>query len=186
MPITVFIHLLLGFFTAAQPVRVVTYEVRVRGEVEADIGVFRNHVRTTLRNPAGWSMSGDILFLPVSEGSDFVLWLADAETLPEFSPGCSALWSCRAGRDVVINEDRWDGGAPGWAGDLDSYRHYVVNHEVGHWLGLGHRGCDTPGEPAPVMMQQSKSPAPCKNRVWPEAKELVDALAAFEAKGTAR
>jgi len=182
MPIAFFIHLWLGLFASTQPTHVVTYEVRIRGSVEADVGVFRNHVRTTLRDPAGWSMSGDLLFLPVAEGGDLILWLADASTLPGFSPGCSVQWSCRAGRDVVINEDRWTTGAPGWAGDLDSYRHYVVNHEVGHWLGLGHRDCATPGEPAPVMMQQSKSPSPCQNRVWPAADELADARVAFEAK----
>lgn len=182
MLVALLIHLWLGLVASFQPAHVVTYEVRVRGEVEADVGVFRDHVRRTLRDPAGWSMSGDLLFLPVAEGGDFVLWLADAATLPDFSPGCSALWSCRAGPDVIINEDRWTEGAPGWTGDLDSYRHYVVNHEVGHWLGLGHRDCDTPGGPAPVMMQQSKSPAPCENRIWPEAGELADARTAFESK----
>ena len=66
MHMALFIQLWLGLLAATQPAHIVTYEVRVRGEVEADVGTFRNHVRTTLRNPAGWSMSGD---LPVTSSN---------------------------------------------------------------------------------------------------------------------
>jgi hypothetical protein len=31
----------------------------------------------------------------------------------------------------------------------------VVNHEVGHAFGQGHRPCEAAGGPAPVMMQQT-------------------------------
>ena len=42
-------------------------------------------------------------------------------------------------------------------GDLDAYRSYAVNHEVGHALGMRHQPCPASGAPAPVMMQQSWS-----------------------------
>ena len=161
---------------------IVTYEIRVRGEVDSDLELFRDHVRKTLRHPDGWSMDGEIRFLPVAENGDFVIWLADATELPGFSEVCSVDWSCRVGKDVVINETRWEQSAPGWTGDLDTYRHYVVNHEMGHWMGLGHRGCEVEGEPAPVMMQQSKSAVPCSNRVWPDPVEIADARANFLAR----
>jgi hypothetical protein len=44
----------------------------------------------------------------------------------------------------VINETRWLQATPLWrreGGTLRGYRDLVVNHETGHWLGLGHRGC---------------------------------------------
>ena len=164
---------------ATGPVRIVTYDIQVKGEVESDLDLFRDHVRRTLRDPEGWSMGGDVLFVFVEQGGDFTMWLADAVELPGYSEVCSTDWSCRVGRNVVINETRWEEGAPGWLGDLDSYRHYVVNHEVGHWLGLGHRSCSVDDEPAPVMMQQSKSALPCRNRVWPDPVELADARASF-------
>jgi hypothetical protein len=41
--------------------------------------------------------------------------------------------------------------------DLDGYRTYAVNHEVGHALGMRHEPCSAAGAPAPVMMQQSWS-----------------------------
>jgi predicted Zn-dependent protease len=38
----------------------------------------------------------------------------------------------------VLNHYRWVDGHPDSLGDLTDYRHYVLNHEVGHILGLGH------------------------------------------------
>ena len=67
--------------------------------------------------------------------------LAAAGTVPSFSSTCSATWSCRVGRFVIINQDRWEHASPAWnaAGrSLRDYRHLVVNHETGHWLGRGH------------------------------------------------
>jgi hypothetical protein len=49
-------------------------------------------------------------------------------------------------------------GALPFAGDLGSYRQYVVNHEVGHGIGYArHQPCPSDGALAPVMMQQTLS-----------------------------
>ncbi len=61
-----------------------------------------------------------------------------------------------AGR-VFINDARWVRGAMSFDGDLDAYRSYAINHEVGHALGMRHQPCPASGAPAPVMMQQSWS-----------------------------
>ena len=52
--------------------------------------------------------------------------------------------------NVVINNDRWVFASSSWnagGGSLRDYRHMVVNHEVGHWLGHGHLFCPGPGHP---------------------------------------
>lgn len=59
---------------------------------------------------------------------------------------------------VLVNVARWVRGAVSFAGDLGSYRQYVLNHEIGHGIGYSaHQPCPTNGALAPVMMQQTLS-----------------------------
>lgn len=102
------------------------------------------------------------------------LVLAEASRVPDFSPVCSSQWSCRAGRYVIINQMRWLGASTAWwsnDGTLRDYRHLVVNHETGHWLGHGHRSCPAAGAAAPVMQQQSKYLGGCRINPWPTKRE---------------
>ena len=68
----------------------------------------------------------------------------------------SSCYSAAYGR-VVINDARWVRGALSYGGDLQAYRTYAINHEVGHALGSGHEPCSENGAPAPIMMQQTWS-----------------------------
>ena len=102
--------------------------------------------------------------------------LAQASLVPSFSSSCSAMWSCRVGRYVIINQDRWLHASPAWNAAhlaLRDYRHMVVNHETGHWLGLHHVGCPGPGRLAPVMMQQSKGLDGCRFNPFPTQHEIA-------------
>jgi hypothetical protein len=153
----------------AVPVRRrVTYSVTTRGRITASMEVFRRQAQETFEHPRGWR-AGGVQLLRVRRGGDFTLVLAAAGTLPSFAAGCSVQWSCRVGRHVVINQLRWTQASPAWnaAGrSLRDYRHMVVNHETGHWLGLGHASCRRGGR-APVMMQQSKGTGGCRFNPWP-------------------
>ena len=115
--------------------RTYTYSLATRGTITADTQFFAMHVAQTLNDPRGWSLGGAIEFRQVGSGGDFTVYLAEAGTLPSFGYPCSSMWSCRVGRNVIINQTRWQQATDSWRGagaSLDSYRHYVVNHETGH------------------------------------------------------
>ena len=153
--------------------RSVSYHVETRGRITADLATFRREAAATLADPRGWRGAG-VAFREVGSGGSFTLVLAEASTVPGFSSGCSATWSCRVGRYVIINQTRWQHASPAWnAGgrSLRDYRHMVVNHETGHWLGRGHASCPSPGALAPVMMQQSKGRDGCRFNPWPTLSE---------------
>ena len=157
--------------TADAAQRVVTYSVATRGAVRGDVGELTRIAEQTLRDPRGWALGGTIEFRRVPSGGDFSLLLAAPAAVAAAAPVCSAAYSCRVGRDVLINDDRWRLASPSWTAGLREYRSYVILHEVGHWLGLGHESCRGPGRSAPVMQQQSISLQGCTANVWPLVAE---------------
>lgn len=155
--------------------RRVTYSVTTRGAITTSVAVFRWQAQETFGDPRGWR-AGGVEFHRVRRGGDFTLVLAAARAVPSFSSSCSSTWSCRVGRFVIINQDRWKHASPAWnaAGrSLRDYRHLVVNHETGHWLGRGHASCPSGGGRAPVMMQQSKGTGRCRFNPWPLEREAA-------------
>lgn len=154
--------------------KTVTYTVRTRGSVGASLTTFKRQAQETYDDPRGWRAMG-VRFKRVSSGGDFTLVLSQASKVPSFSSACSTTYSCRVGRNVIINQTRWRKATPTWNdknGTLRDYRHMVVNHETGHWFGRGHASCGGKGQLAPVMQQQSKGLAGCKINPWPKKGEL--------------
>lgn len=154
--------------------RTVTYHVETRGRITTSLRDFTRLAQQTYDDPRGWRGKG-VRFVRVERRGSFTLVLAEASTVPGFSSGCSSTYSCRVGRYVIINQTRWNRATPPWnaaGGSLRDYRHMVLNHETGHWLGKGHAGCPGRGKPAPVMMQQSKGLDGCRFNPWPTPREL--------------
>jgi hypothetical protein len=155
--------------------RSVTYMVATKGTIKADVNEFTSQVAETLNSPLGWSRLG-VRFDKVEEGGQFTVWLTEASQVPTFSPtGCDAIVSCTVGNNIIINETRWLNGSDAWngaGGELRDYRHMVLNHETGHWLGHGHQFCSGSGQSAAVMQQQTIDMQGCKPNPWPLAGEL--------------
>lgn len=152
----------------------VTYDVATKGAVYASLSEFKLLANQTLNDSRGWARM-NVQFVEVANGGMFTLVLSEASQLPAFSSGCSAEYSCNVGRYVVINQDRWMGATPSWnnaGGSLRDYRHMVVNHETGHWLGHDHQSCGGAGQLAPVMQQQSIDLQGCSFNPWPLPSEL--------------
>jgi hypothetical protein len=124
-----------------------------------------------LSSPNGWGQAG-VNFCPFGE-PQFDIILATPDTVDEL---CAPLntggkVSCANRKEVVINFKRWKDGDSSWS-SLEDYRRYVVNHEVGHALGMLHRKECTKDGIAPLMMQQSQRNLRCKPNSYPTDKEI--------------
>lgn len=152
----------------------VSYDVMAKGVEAASLADFRQQANETLNDNRGWARM-NVVFKEVAGGGRFTLVLSAASEVPSFSSGCSSEYSCRVGQYIIINQDRWNGATDSWnqaGGSLRDYRHMVINHEVGHWLGHGHPSCSGAGRPAPVMLQQSIDLQGCSFNPWPLPSEL--------------
>ena len=152
--------------------RVLTYSLVTRGDVGAEGATFGAVVAAVYAEPRGWLRSHR-RFRQVATGGDLTVVLSQASLVPSYSRSCSAVYSCRVGRNVILNVDLWRSGARAFPGSLEQYRQMVLNHETGHWLGLGHASCPGRGRPAPVMQQQSKGMQGCAPNAWPLDHELT-------------
>jgi hypothetical protein len=138
-----------------------TYTVEIEDGISAaEVGggddAFANLIDRTLADPRGWTGDARIAVQRVENNPVMRITLATPDTTHRVC-GFAIKYesSCRSGGRVVINLARWVRGAMAFDGDIGTYRQYAINHEVGHAFGNGHRGCETNGELAPVMMQQT-------------------------------
>ena len=147
------------------------YILQVEGGTHVDATAAASIVESTLNDERGWPTAQNTSFEQVADpaAADFTFNIA---TPPTSDALCSPLdtggmWSCRNANNVVINSDRWNWGAVPYP-DVDSYRTYVTNHEVGHFLGHEHEFCAGAGLKAPLMAQQSHDIAGgCVYNAWP-------------------
>lgn len=131
---------------------------------------FAQAVTATLSDPRSWTGGGRwrLELTGDGEAADFTIYLVTPATRDELCrDGYDRYTSCRSGDRVVLNVARWVHGVPDYATGLDGYRQYMVNHETGHRLGYGHERCPGPGQPAPVMQQQTLGMHGCVPNEWP-------------------
>lgn len=158
--------------------------------------IFSEYVDRILSDPRGWRKYGySFVRVPVEYLDDpsinyyiLPIRIANAEVLQR---ECKTKLSCyRSTHEIFINSDNFNGASrisqeklPYF--DLEHYRTYVINHEVGHSLGLDHpkwynsaninqnaSQCDPRrnGRRGSVMMQMSKGSehiSPCMPNCWP-------------------
>jgi hypothetical protein len=147
-----------------------TYVVKVESTVKASPNDVATAIEKTLNDPRGWIGYHGASFAAVADPAkaEFVIYLAAPPTVDKMCAPVQTqgTWNCEQGKNVILNSDRWFYKTPTYA-DLADYRAYMVNHEIGHFLGLGHLGCPTKGAKAPVMMRQSMALDGCVRNAWP-------------------
>ncbi len=149
--------------------RMTRYTVEIETGLPFDSVEVAAFVEATLADPQGWTAAGSYAFQRVDANPDVHVRISTPGTTDAL---CAPLQtngevSCRNNANVVLNAKRWAFGIEAYADDLTSYRHYLVNHEMGHFIGHGHRGCPGAGQPAPVMLQQTFGLNGCVRNAWP-------------------
>jgi uncharacterized protein DUF3152 len=148
-----------------------TFQIAIEGGIQGiDNAAFASFVRETYGAPQGWASAGKYRFRQVGPGetADFQLMLVTPATRDTYcGGGFDQYTSCRIGDRVVLNVARWARGVPNYGADLTTYREYMINHETGHRLGNAHELCPGPGQPAPVMQQQTLGLHGCTAYAWP-------------------
>ncbi|MFG3507541.1 DUF3152 domain-containing protein [Streptomyces sp. NPDC047821] len=168
-----------GTFTTARSTGVRTgsgtprrYSVQVEDGAGLSAVQVAEEIERILAHPQSWAAHGRGAFQRVARDADFTIRIATPATADAL---CAAQGldtggelNCETTEGVVVNLKRWMRGSPTFAGPPAEYRHLIINHEVGHEIGIRrHMGCAGPGKPAPVMMQQIKGLDGCTSHAWP-------------------
>ena len=147
-----------------------TYSVGVEHGIDIDPNVVATFIEETLADKRGWTRSPHMNwgFQRIPHGGiKFVI--ASPKTVDK---QCAPLdtaghLSCAMHGYISINLNRWADAVWHWTTGIDNYRRYLINHEMGHWLGQTHKNCPKDGVLAPVMMQQTLFLKGCKPNPWP-------------------
>jgi hypothetical protein len=158
-----------GEVPAVGPGTTISYRLEIEAGLPLDGPAIAAQVQRTLTDPRGWEPIEHVAFARTTGPASFELILASPALVDKLCYPLDTIGqlSCRNGDKVILNAQRWATAVPWYAGHLEDYRAYLVNHEVGHRLGHGHKTCPAPGAPAPVMVQQSKSLYGCTANPWP-------------------
>ena len=158
----------------------------------ADPQAFAASVMSTLSDQRSWIATDAVALQRVDSGPvDFRISLTAPLTVrPMCGYSLQMETSCYAGSGrVVLNLSRWVRGAQVFGGDLTNYRHYLVNHEVGHAVGHNHAHYCLDNGLAPIMMQQTigtkTENGRCRANPWPFPPGVPDAPGAEQAGGDA-
>lgn len=116
-----------------------------------------------LNDPDGWGKHG-YFFEPVLHREDTLIRLSMPSTIKKVC-GLPDNLSCAeiGGRFMYLNAQRWFEGSKESKLSLDGYRHYMINHEIGHILGFEHTKCPCKGCKVPIMVQQTLGLQGCKS-----------------------
>ncbi|MFI1884511.1 DUF3152 domain-containing protein [Streptomyces jumonjinensis] len=151
--------------------RLIRYGVKVEDGTGLDAGKTADEIDGILRDRRGWTRQGAASFQRVgSPPYDMVVQVVSPGTTDRL---CGA-WgldtggevNCANAPDLVVNVRRWVELSEQYPDRAHDYHALIINHEVGHVLGYGHRGCAGPGRPASAMMQQIKGLKGCVANPW--------------------
>jgi hypothetical protein len=146
-----------------------TVHLRVESEVgDYTAAEVEEITMSILADPRGWGRAG--FTFVVDPSSDLTVVLAEPRRVDEL---CRPLLtrgaaSCQNGPVVALNADLWRNASEDWDATVDDYRTYLVNHEVGHLIGLRHPKTRCPPDaPKSAVMEPQTGGLVCPGNGWP-------------------
>jgi hypothetical protein len=180
--------------------KTIYYKTSAEVGLETSPDDFKAAVASTLNDPRGWSKYG-YKFVDVGDNTApshrvLPINLVSYDTIMKNCKGRAACGKFSyyrpAFHDITINNLNWMTGGDSSADmtvlsttskngtwTLQRYRDYVINHEVGHSLGLDHQTCARSGGPGSIMMQMTRGAAyiaPCTLNEWPLDPNYFDEI----------
>jgi hypothetical protein len=148
------------------------------------LDAIRAKVDAVLSDPQGWTQYGYTFTyvdpkVAASAGKQIIeiKMCAQGEIAKHCGGGLAELSCYVLDRNkIYLRYKNWTSGSNSQL-PVDEYRNYVINHEVGHALGLDHAKCPGDGQPGSIMQQMSRGPthiAPCTMNVWPNPPNVYD------------
>lgn len=154
------------------------YTVSIEKGIKRNYDNFCKFIEETLADPRSWGV--DFKRTSSKKNADFKIILARGRTIRRICnfTGLSCTSRDKNGVTIYINNYRWIRGAPKSRLKLNEYRTYIINHEVGHFLGLDdNHECKnrsrktTHSNIAPVMNQATKGNGVCLPNCYPLSHE---------------
>jgi len=154
--------------------KVYRYTVLIEPGINRSLHSFKKRVKKTLDDSRSWCVH----FVEDEKNPDFLIILSKEATIRE-SCGFKGL-SCADWSENIIylNYNNWCKGSEKSGLNLEDYRTYVINHEIGHILGLHEHLKPKNGCRVPVMNQSTRGIGKGLPNMWPlkQEQDLVRAL----------
>ena len=141
-----------------------------------DFNYVKYFINKTLLDENGWRKKGYYFNYLCrcctsvrSEDPIFHIRISTPETISTTCKLPSNLSCADMNKNVIyLNSKRWVYGSVESGMNLEDYRTYLVNHEIGHLLKRSHNPCSNNiGDSCPVMYQQTISKGCCKPNKYP-------------------
>ena len=134
----------------------------------------RDFIRKTLNHQQGWVQDGHVFEVVQNHDKrDVVIHLQDRATMRKLFPqkylrNLSVTDMRNTPFHIHIDRLNWNNVPRDFEGTLETYRQYLIQHEMGHVLGHGHQPPPRHShKPCPVMMQQTKgTKKKCRANPW--------------------
>ena len=164
-----------------------TVQILVNREFKNNKAEFVRIVKSVLNDVRGWRKYNHRFIFVDNRKANITIRLASLRHMKrDYNESFTGLSVCNMSTRVIdINAGRWFGGSVQSGLDLEQYRQYVINHEVGHALGCKKHAAVCVNGMAPVMMQQTIG-THCKKhkhtatpQPWPLPEDAACALNTF-------